>query len=89
MNLTFDSIFVLTVFIFVSAIYVCSLLWLYGDATARQAQRLGVIFVMVFLLLGALVLTQGWLPLTVLWLLGYGLWFVMRPAVVANATDTE
>ena len=68
-------------FIIFCSVYVCSILWVYGDAATRDAGHKGLILPFVFVIVGAMALImEGWLPVLVVWPLGYASWFFLRPA---------
>ncbi len=89
MALSFDNVYEVFVFILLCSVYVCSILWLYGDAVSRKVPRQGVAFVLLFLLVGSVMLLRGMFWLLLIWLGGYGVWFCIRPAQPVDADDAS
>jgi hypothetical protein len=67
------------IFIILCSVYVCSILWIYGDAATRDMGIKGAILPLVFVIAAALALTKGMFLALVAWPIGYVAWFVMRP----------
>ncbi len=89
MSFSFNNSVEVFVFIMFCSVYVCSILWIYGDAATRDMGLKGLILPMIFVLvivlifLGGLVkyltgLELGYWPL-VIWPIGYAAWFFLRP----------
>lgn len=66
-------------FIIFCSIYVCSILWIYGDAATRDMGSKGLILPLLFVIAGGLVLVKGWFWALAIWPIGYIAWFVLRP----------
>ena len=90
MSFSFNNSTEVFIFIILCSVYVCSILWVYGDAATRDMGLKGLILPCIFVL--AIVLTflssliqdvaginLGYWPLIV-WPFGYIAWFVLRPA---------
>jgi hypothetical protein len=84
-------------FIIFCSIYVCSILWIYGDAATRDMGVKGGILPLIFVIAAALALAKnallalyGW-PLgywTLLaWPIGYIAWFIVRPKTAHTITE--
>ncbi|MCG8324853.1 MAG: hypothetical protein MI673_04995 [Thiotrichales bacterium] len=67
------------IFIIFCSIYVCSTLWVFGDAATRGAGIKGMLFPLAFVIAGALALVLGMYPALIVWPIGYVLWFFVRP----------
>jgi hypothetical protein len=89
MAFSFNNSTEVFIFIILCSVYVCSVLWIYGDAATRDMGLKGLILPFIFIL--ALVLTfisgfiqsmtgleLGYWPLVV-WPIGYIAWFGLRP----------
>lgn len=79
MAVSFENALGVLLFIVFCSIYVCSILWIYGDAATRDMGNKGLILPFIFIVVGALALIKGWFYALALWPLGYIAWFVMRP----------
>ncbi len=79
MSITFSSAAEVFVFILLCSFYVCSCLWIYGDAATRDMGFKGVILPMVFIIAATLFLILGMAWLLIIWPIGYVAWFVLRP----------
>ena len=75
------------VFIIFCSIYVCSVLWIFGDVATRGAGSKGMIFPAIFVVIGALALIEGLYMLLILWPVGYIAWFVIRPKQEIELTE--
>jgi len=82
MSLSLTSSLDVFIFIIFCSIYVCSVLWIYGDAATRNAGWKGLILPMIFVLAGTIALIEGHNLALVVWPLGYVVWFIMRPKEV-------
>jgi hypothetical protein len=67
------------IFIILCSVYVCSILWIYGDAATRDMGIKGTLLPLVFVIAAALALTKGMLLALIVWPLGYVAWFILRP----------
>jgi hypothetical protein len=67
------------IFIILCSVYVCSILWIYGDAATRDMGLKGGILPLIFIIAAALALTKGILLALIAWPIGYVAWFVLRP----------
>lgn len=66
-------------FIIFCSVYVCSILWIYGDGATRDMGHKGLILPFLFIAIGALALIEGIFMALVAWPVGYIAWFAMRP----------
>ena len=66
------------IFIILCSVYVCSTLWLYGDATTRDMGAKGAILPLIFVIAAALALMMG-VYAVIVWPIGYVGWFLFRP----------
>lgn len=74
-------------FIIFCSIYVCSTLWVFGDAATRGAGRKGQAIPLIFVLAGALALVKGIYLALLVWPIGYVVWFFIRPKELIELTD--
>ncbi|MDX1518668.1 MAG: hypothetical protein R3318_01005 [Gammaproteobacteria bacterium] len=74
-------------FIIFCSIYVCSILWVFGDAATRGAGKKGMAFPLVFVIAGALALVKGVYLALAVWPVGYVLWFFVRPKEEIELTE--
>ncbi len=79
MSITFSSAAEVFVFILLGSFYVCSCLWMYGDAATRDMGIKGAILPLVFIIAAALFLTLGLAWILIIWPVGYVAWFIIRP----------
>ena len=79
MSLSLTSSFDVFLFIIFCSFYVCSVLWIYGDAATRNAGWKGLILPLLFVIAGTLALIKGEYMALVIWPLGYVIWFIRRP----------
>ncbi len=79
MSLSLASSLDVFIFIIFCSIYVCSVLWIYGDAATRNAGWKGLILPALFIIAGTLALIKGEYLALVVWPLGYVCWFIKRP----------
>lgn len=97
MSFSFNNSTEVFVFIILCSIYVCSILWIYGDSATRDMGIKGLILPLIFIL--AIVLTflsglvqnitgleLGYWPLLA-WPIGYIAWFVLRPKTAHAITE--
>ncbi len=82
MSLSLTSSLDVFIFIIFCSIYVCSVLWIYGDAATRNAGWKGLILPVLFVVAGTLALIEGQYQALIVWPLGYVIWFIKRPAEV-------
>jgi hypothetical protein len=75
------------VFIILCSVYVCSILWIYGDAATRDMGIKGAILPLIFVIAAALALTKGFFWALLAWPIGYVAWFVLRPATSHVITE--
>ena len=87
MELALDSVFDVFIFIIFCSCYVCSILWIFGDAATRAAGAKGMIFPLLFVIAGALALIKGYNLALVVWPAGYVAWFYIRPAEEVEQTE--
>jgi len=66
------------IFIILCSVYVCSTLWLYGDAATRDMGTKGVVLPLIFVIAAALALMMG-VYAVIVWPIGYIGWFILRP----------
>jgi len=67
------------IFIILCSVYVCSILWIYGDAATRDMGIKGTILPLIFVIAAALALTKGMMMALIAWPVGYIAWFALRP----------
>ncbi len=82
MSLSLTSSLDVFLFIIFCSFYVCSVLWIYGDAATRNAGWKGLILPLLFVIAGTLALIKGEYMSLVIWPLGYVIWFIRRPGEV-------
>ena len=87
MSITLSSSLDVFIFIIFCSCYVCSILWIFGDAATRDAGIQGMMFPIIFVIVGALALIKGIFLLLVLWPVGYIAWFYIRPKEEVEQTD--
>jgi len=75
------------IFIIFSSIYVCSILWIYGDAATRGTGWKGAILPLVFIAAGILALIMGYYLALLIWPIGYIAWFFLRSKETIMLTD--
>ena len=75
------------IFIIFSSIYVCSILWIFGDAATRGTGWKGSILPLVFIVAGILALLMGYNLALLAWPIGYIAWFLLRPSETIELTD--
>ena len=75
------------IFIIFCSIYVCSILWIFGDVATRGGGIRGMLFPIVFVVIGALALIEGIYMLLVVWPVGYIIWFIIRPKQEIELTE--
>lgn len=84
MSLSLTSSLDVFLFIIFCSFYVCSVLWIYGDAATRNAGWKGLILPLLFVIAGTLALIKGEYMALVIWPLGYVIWFIRRPGEVQH-----
>ena len=87
MSLALNSATEVFIFIIFCSIYVCSTLWIYGDAATRNAGTKGTVLSLLFIAAGTLALVKGHLLMLLVWPVGYIAWFFMRPETTGISTD--
>ena len=85
MNLALTSSMDVFIFIIFCSIYVCSILWIYGDAATRDAGWKGLILPLLFVIAGTVALIKGEYLALLIWPVGFMLWFIKRPAEVNSS----
>ncbi len=75
------------IFIIFCSIYVCSILWIFGDFATRGGGTKGMIFQMLFVIAGTLALIKGVYLALIIWPVGYVVWFFIRPKTEIELTD--
>ena len=75
------------IFIIFCSIYVCSILWIFGDVATRGGGTKGKIFPLLFVIAGALALINGVYSALIVWPVGYVVWFFIRPKTEIQLTD--
>ncbi len=79
MSLSLYSATDVFIFIIFCSIYVCSILWIYGDAATRGAGLKGTALPLLFIVAGTIALIFGYNLVLIVWPIGYVLWFFVRP----------
>ena len=87
MNLPLTDATHVFAFIIFSSFYVCSILWIYGDAATRGAGWKGLILPLLFIAAGVLAFINGLYLALLVWPAGYVAWLVLRPARTVELTD--
>mgnify|MGYP007077426999 CR=1 FL=1 len=80
MSFSFNNAIEVFIFILSCSVYVCSILWIYGDAATRDLGIKGGILPLIFVVAAALALIKGWMWALLAWPIGYVAWFLLRPA---------
>jgi hypothetical protein len=80
MSLSFNNATEVFIFIILCSIYVCSILWIYGDSTTRGMGIKGAILPLIFVIAASLTLTLGMSWTLIVWPIGYAAWFFLRPS---------
>lgn len=76
------------IFIIFSSIYVCSILWIYGDAATRGLIGWkGALLPLLFLVAGTVAMLLGYSWALLVWPIGFIGWFVLRPAETTVLTE--
>jgi len=78
-SIAFSNSLEVFIFIILCSVYVCSILWIYGDSATRDVGLKGVILPLVFVIAGALALAKGMMLALLVWPTGYIAWFILRP----------
>lgn len=78
------QVFIVIIF---SSFYICSTLWIYGDAATRGMGWKGSILPLVFIVAGTLAFIKGLYLALILWPVGYIAWFSLRPRETIELTD--
>jgi len=78
-SISFSNSTEVFIFIILCSVYVCSILWIYGDAATRDMGIKGTILPLIFVIAAALALTKGMMILLIAWPVGYIGWFALRP----------
>ncbi len=79
MSFSFSNATEVFIFIILCSVYVCSILWIYGDAATRDMGIKGGILPLFFVIAAALALTKGMMWALIVWPIGYAAWFYLRP----------
>ena len=79
MSISFSNSTEVFIFIILCSVYVCSILWIYGDAATRDMGIKGTILPLIFVIAAALALTKGIIIALIAWPVGYIGWFALRP----------
>lgn len=79
MSFTFSNSTEVFIFIILCSVYVCSILWIYGDAATRDMGIKGAILPLIFVIAAALALTKGMTWSLLAWPVGFVVWFIFRP----------
>ena len=79
MSISFSNSTEVFIFIILCSVYVCSTLWIYGDAATRDMGIKGLILPLIFVIAAALALTKGLIAALIVWPIGYIAWFRLRP----------
>lgn len=87
MSFSFSNSTEVFIFIILCSVYVCSILWIYGDAATRDMGIKGAILPLIFVIAAALALTKGILLALFAWPIGYVAWFVLRPSTSHVITE--
>lgn len=88
MSFSFSNSTEVFIFIILCSVYVCSILWIYGDAATRDMGGFkGGILPLIFVIAAALALTKGFLWALLAWPIGYVAWFFLRPATAHVITE--
>ena len=79
----------LDVFVFIlgCSVYVCSILWIYGDAATRGVGGWKGALAPVVLIVAGLAASAGWWWLLLVWPAVYGSWLARRPPTVTLRFD--
>ena len=80
MSISFSNATEVFIFIILCSVYVCSILWIYGDSATRDMGLKGTILPIIFLVAAVLTLTKGYFLALLVWPIGYAAWFFIRPA---------
>ena len=80
MSFSFDNAIQVFFFILTCSVYVCSILWIYGDAATRDMGIKGVILPLIFVIAAALALTKGMMWALLAWPVGFVAWLIWRPS---------
>ncbi len=75
------------IFIIFCSIYVCSILWIFGDITTRGSGTKAMIFPLLFVVAGTLALIKGVYLALIIWPVGYVVWFFIRPKTEIELID--
>jgi len=86
-SITLSSATDVFIFIIFCSCYVCSILWIFGDAATRAAGIKGMIFPLLFVIAGTLALIKGYYVALIIWPIGYITWFFIRPASEVEQTE--
>ncbi len=87
MSFSFSNSTEVFIFIILCSVYVCSILWIYGDAATRDMGIKGAILPLIFVIAAALALTKGMLLALLVWPIGYVAWFILRPTTSHVITE--
>ncbi len=87
MSFSFSNTIEVFIFIILCSVYVCSILWIYGDAATRDMGIKGGVLPLVFIIAAVLALIKGMMWALLIWPVGYIAWFAMRPKVAHAITE--
>lgn len=87
MSFSFSNSTEVFIFIILCSVYVCSILWIYGDAATRDMGIKGAILPLIFIIAAALALTKGITLALIAWPIGYIAWFILRPSTSHVITE--
>ena len=79
MSISFTNATEVFIFILLCSTYVCSCLWVYGDATTRDLGHKGAMLPLIFIIAAALFLTMNLSWPLIVWPIGFIAWFMLRP----------
>lgn len=79
MSFSFNNSTEVFIFILLCSTYVCSILWIYGDAATRDMGIKGAVLPFIFVIAAALALTKGMTWALLAWPIGFIGWLILRP----------
>lgn len=87
MSFSFSNATEVFIFIILCSVYVCSILWIYGDSATRDMGIKGIILPLILVIAAALALTKGITWALLAWPIGYIAWFFIRPKDTHNIVE--
>ena len=87
MSFSFSNATEVFIFIILCSVYVCSILWIYGDSATRDMGIKGIILPLILVIAAALALTKGITWTLLAWPIGYIAWFFIRPKSTHNIVE--